>query len=288
MPETKMAVNDATLCFPDSEKTCFACCPPIRPARYEHIQHRNIVRRILRENTSDFDPRRRLVRPITGYSCWALGYLDSDFRLVGCLLHPARHRGEDLRDRVDYGNKCRRETCPEAKVFSMLEPEQRTFWLHLADGLNAFSYSSRKYNPLFRMMGWGCFLLGVIPAEEADNLFTWPDFLDRYPFFSTRVSPKGNAYLLKRLIQGKTVYLLKAATFKQEFEKFSVHLGDQIKKECSPSEDGHPVHRLDLDRHFLDFLRLSACIRRIHRQDALRIKGIVDQEIDLFKKRVIG
>lgn len=281
-----MAVNDISLCFPDSEKTCFACCPPIRPARYEHIQHRNIIRRILRENTSDFDLHRKEVRPITGYSCWALGYLDEGCRLIGCLLHPALNRGEDLRDRVDYGNKCRRETCPEAKVFSMLKPEQKKFWLHLADGLNAFSYSSRKHNPLFTMMHWGAPLLGAVASAESGNLFTWPDFLERYPFFSTGIPPRGNAYLLNRLIRCKTPSLLKTGAFRQGFERFSQHIGDRVKRECRPPGNGHPVHRLDMDRHFLDFLRLSAGIRRIRMQDALHIKVAVDQEIDLFEKSV--
>ncbi len=281
-----MAVNDISLCFPDSEKTCFACCPPIRPARYEHIQHGNIIRRILRENTSDFDLYRKEVRPITGYSCWALGYLDEGCRLIGCLLHPALNRGEDLRDRVDYGNKCRRETCPEAKVFSMLSPEQKNFWLHLADGLNAFSYSSRKHNPLFTMMQWGAPLLGAVASEESGNLFTWPDFLARYPFFSTGIPPRGNAYLLNRLTRGKTPSLLKNEAFSQGFERFSQHIGGRVKRECPPPGDGHPVHRLDMDRHFLDFLRLSAGIQRIRIQEALHIKVVVDQEIELFKKSV--
>lgn len=280
-----MAANNATLCFPDSKKTCFACCPPIRPAHYEHIQHRTSVQRILRENTSDFDTRRREAHPITGYSCWALGYLDEDGRLVGCLLHPAQNRGEDLRDRVDYGNKCRRETCPEAKVFSMLKPEEKIFWLHMADGLNAFSYSSRKHNPLFTMMKWGDLVLGVIAAKESGPRMTWPDFLDRYPFFSTGVSPKGNAYLLNRLIKGKTVLLLRNKAFRQEFEAFSETIRERVKMEFTPSGDGHPVHRLDLDRHFLDFLRLSANIQRIHRQQALRIKEMVDQELEYLWKR---
>ena len=279
-----MAANNATLCFPDSKKTCFACCPPIRPAQYEHIQHRTIVQRILRENTSDFDTRRREGRPITGYSCWALGYLDEDGRLVGCLLHPAQNRGEDLRDRVDYGNKCRRETCPEAKVFSMLKPEEKIFWLHMADGLNAFSYSSRKHNPLFTMMKWGDLVLGVIAEKESGARMTWPDFLDRYPFFSTGGSPKGNAYLLNRLIKGKNVLLLRNRAFRQEFEEFSEYIGDRVKKKFTPSGDGHPVHRLDLDRYFLDFLRLSAHIQRMPMQEALHIKEMVDQELESFLK----
>jgi len=166
----------------------------------------------------------------------------------------------------------------------MLKPEQRKFWLHLADGLNAFSYSSRKHNPLFTMMKWGAPVLSDIAAKESGPWMTWPDFLDRYPFFSTGVSPKGNAYLLNRLIKGKTVLLLRNKAFRQEFEEFSETIRVRVKMEFTPSGDGHPVHRLDLDRHFLDFLRLSAHIQRIHSQHALRIKEMVDQELDIFSK----
>jgi hypothetical protein len=187
---------------------------------------------------------------------------------------------------VDYGNKCRRESCPAAEVFSTLKPEQRKFWLHLADGLDAFSYSSRKHNPLFMMMEWGNLLLGLIAAEESGVTFTWPEFLDRYPFFSADVSPKANAYLTNRLIQGLTLDLLRTVHFRLEFEHFSEQIGDRVKKEFSRQGGGDPVHRLDMDRHFLNFLRLSAGIRRIHREDALGLKGMVDQELDLFKKSV--
>jgi molybdopterin-guanine dinucleotide biosynthesis protein A len=44
----------ADLCAPDGDKTCFACCPPIRPAGYEHVDHRAAVARMLRENTLSF------------------------------------------------------------------------------------------------------------------------------------------------------------------------------------------------------------------------------------------
>lgn len=104
-PRVERAVlqDDSTLCVPDARRSCFACCPPIRPAGYEHIQYRNMVMRMLRENTRDFAAGGGGL--ITGFSCWALGYLDEDFRQVGCLLHPARNHGQDLRYRVGYEEK---------------------------------------------------------------------------------------------------------------------------------------------------------------------------------------
>jgi hypothetical protein len=40
-------MTNPTLCLPDSGKSCFACCPSIRPAGYEHVQHLNIIKRIV-------------------------------------------------------------------------------------------------------------------------------------------------------------------------------------------------------------------------------------------------
>ncbi|MFH0844586.1 MAG: hypothetical protein V1930_03855 [Pseudomonadota bacterium] len=116
-----------TLCFPDHEKSCFACCPPIRPAGYEHIQYRDILKRFLREDTESFKKRNDAIGPITGLSCWALGHMYNSFKQVGCMLHPAQNDGVDLRYRVDYGEKCSRETCREEKIFSKLDKNDRVF-----------------------------------------------------------------------------------------------------------------------------------------------------------------
>jgi len=106
-----------------------------------------MVKRVLRENTEAFQTAEREAIPITGFSCWALGYIDRSYKRVGCLLHPAQNGGVDLRHRINYGDKCRRELCPEAGVFSELSAETQRFWLGLADDLESFSYSSRRMNP---------------------------------------------------------------------------------------------------------------------------------------------
>jgi hypothetical protein len=178
-----MGSSTTTLCFPDHQKSCFACCPPIRQAGYEHIEHRNIIERMLRDNTRLFkNPGGKFV-PITGFSCWALGYLDSKYRLIGCMLHPIQNNGIDLRYRTGYGEKCRRETCPEEKVFSLLDEEEQKFWLRLAEGLDSFSYSSRKSNPLFNMLGWGSDLLRIIARKENGKRYTKETFFKSYRFF---------------------------------------------------------------------------------------------------------
>jgi hypothetical protein len=222
-----MTIPELSLCAPDGQKTCFACCPPIRPAGYEHIRYKTIIQRILRENTFSYNQEDRGLRPITGFSCWALGYLDKEYRRIGCLLHPVQNQGIDLRYRVDYGEKCRRESCPESETFSLLEERAKRFWLHLADGLDSFAYSSRKENPLFHMVGWGTPVLGLIPSVEGSR-YGRETFFEAYPFFQRPYLPRPPVYPAKRLIDGNTVYLLKNRGFREAFEGFCHLLSSKL------------------------------------------------------------
>ena len=275
-----------SLCFPDEKKSCFACCPPIRPAGYEHVLYKNIIKRILRENRQGFDRKEKSVSPITGFSCWALGYIDDHHKLVGCMLHPAQNNGVDLRYRVDYGDKCRRESCQEEKVFSLLGNDEGMFWLRLADGLDSFSYSSREFNPLFRMMGWGIDLLNLIAQREGDRVFSRDSFFSSYPIFMTKLNPRGNAYLLNRILDIGGLPTLSRESIKDDFEKFAALISERIMTEYTGSPDGIFTHQLDLDLGFLDFLRISAGISRIKKEDAISVKDIVDYELDGFIRKI--
>lgn len=272
-----------TLCFPDLEKSCFACCPPIRPAGYEHIQYRDSLKRFLREHTGAFKKRDDAVVPITGLGCWALGYTDHNFKLIGCMLHPAQNEGVDLRYRVDYGEKCSRETCQEEKGFSRLEKNDRLFWLRLTDGLDAFSYSSRKINPLFNMINWGEYLLRSIASEQKGQPLTRESFMRIYPFFSTSLSPRANAYLINQLARKKGIQLLKTDLFRTAFERFAKDLTKRMEDFQFAGKDAPFAHRLDLRPDYLDFLRLSAHIQRITIEDAIMLRGEVDQALDRFR-----
>ena len=308
-----MTMRELTLCAPDGRKTCFACCPPIRPSSYEHIQHKGLIQRELRENTFSFRRDDREISPITGFSCWALGYLDKEYRRIGCLLHPAWNNGMDLRYRVDYGNKCSRESCPESKVFSNLDQDSRRFWLALADGLDSFSYSSRKENLLFSMLRWGPDLLRWIASVESHGRYNKTAFFEAYPFFQPRPSSGAPVYLAKCLIKEENVHLLKNSAFRETFERFSSSLCSELRRKLdtlppppssaaaplrrtgakgrevsdSPCGDGlHHVHRLPLDRDFLDYLRLFAGIKRMGLEEALLLKRLADEELARFRKSI--
>ena len=281
-----MELTVPTLCLPDHEKSCFACCPPIRPAGYEHIQYTNITKRILRENSQRFDREEKGIVPITGFSCWALGYINQSYKLVGCLLHPGQNKDTDLRYRVNYGEKCRREICQEAGRFSELGINEQKFWLHLADGLDSFSYSSKRINPLFRMMNWGTDLLRLIVLNEGEKIFTGESFFHCYPFFSTTVLPKANAYLLNRLVSQERIHLLKSKGFVSQFERLAKRISRHLRLELRNSSEGPYTHLLNFDRHFLDFLRLSVRILRIHKDDAARAKKFTDEELEKFQRKI--
>ncbi|MFZ7112496.1 MAG: hypothetical protein ACOWYE_12505 [Desulfatiglandales bacterium] len=283
-----MIPKEITLCSPDGRKTCFACCPPIRPAGYEHIQYKGSVQRILRENTKDFERMKHGVHAITGFSCWALGYLDRDHRRIGCLLHPARNQGHDLRYRVGFDDKCRRETCPEAETFSRLGNEKKAFWLGLTENLDSFSYSSRTQNPLFRLMGWGTRILDLIAETEAHCAMKSEYFSRTYPFFATTLFPKAHAYILHRLVDRAGPSILRSPGFRDAFEDFCKNLSSDAAREAPPTQEGTPVFRLDLDDHFRDTLRLFLGRTRLPLEAALRLKAALDDRIDTFYHRIQG
>jgi len=221
------------------------------------------------------------MRPITGFSCWALGYLDRDCRLVGCLLHPARHQGEDFRFLINYGEKCQRESCLESRVFRELSLEERRFWLHLAEDFDSFQYSSRRFNPLFRLMGWGSTLLGAIVMEEGGRALSPGQLSKTYPVLQGGVEPRANAYLLKGIVQQEGVQSLGTTLFTRQFEQFSTDLMPRLRS--GSLSGGAPfTHLLPLDPLFLDLLRLGAGIKRIHEDAAVALKAHVDKQISHF------
>lgn len=263
-----------SLCMPDKEKSCFACCPPIRPAGYEHVQYKNIIKRILIENTLSF---RLQKKPITGFSCWALGYIDKDFKRVGCLLHP-EHIGVDLRYLTGYGEKCRREICLEAKIFLNLEYDTKIFWLQLADGLDSFSYSSRKINPLFRILRWGKEILEHIAERECWRVGVDYKYIKtKYPFINTHIDPRAITYPLKIMIRSRDA----KAIMPNEIKKFLKEMESIIHSLLTLKNDfdARYTHILNMDKDFLDFLRLGLSIKKISLANAIEIKEKVDMII---------
>lgn len=143
------------LCAPAPGLSCFACCPPIRPAGYDHADHEASMRRLLTDNTAAFREQGPPGSAMTGYWCPGLGFLDPAGKTVGCQLHPARHQGQDLRGPTGYQEKCARESCPPSRAFAALDEPVRDALISLCEGMDSFAYSSPKRNPMMRLLAYG-------------------------------------------------------------------------------------------------------------------------------------
>ena len=119
--------NFIILCQPDEGKSCGACC-----GLYNYVDSsRASLKQRLRSRTKRFRQLVKNRRDIEYYAkemfagedfkkryeviycCEYLGFLDSEERKVGCLLHPAQNTGLDLRSVSFYGQElCAGHICP--------------------------------------------------------------------------------------------------------------------------------------------------------------------------------
>ncbi len=191
----------ASLCAPVAEMTCFHCCPPIRPVGHDTEGLRKVWSSALRHNSRQIHLRLSAPRPIDGRTCWALGFLDDEERRVGCLLHPQRHRGDDLRHLVDFGGKCAREMCQEAKVFDGLDQEERRWCLGCVPSGDSFAYSSRRSNPIFRLLAWEEVVIRALVRRESGIPMRRQRLLQEYSPLFTLLEPKVDGYWIGRFLQ---------------------------------------------------------------------------------------
>ena len=242
-----------SLCRPRADLACFRCCPPIRPAGYDHADWRGSLRRLLVENTAAFKTGAALADPrsITGFFCWGLGFLDGSGRLIGCLLHPARHGGDDLRRLTGYGEKCRRETCPEAEVFAGRGPAVRKALLDLAATGDSFAFSSPAANPLWRLLSWGE-ALDPLGRALADSAHPWTRHL-------AAARAGWRAHLLARLSPPDGPDFDPVA-FEAEAEDLRRSL---LPRQSRPLADGLPLPALGLGRGLAAFLGRGLGIGRL-------------------------
>jgi hypothetical protein len=272
-----------SLCAPTPEITCFGCCPPIRPAHYDPLKYAGSLRREFAENRQRFLREGPAHRPIIGYSCWALGFLDAHGSKVGCMLHPEQNAGKDLRGLIGYGNKCRRESCPPAQVFSQMSAEAQEFWVTLAKGLNSFHYSSPGANPLFHILHWGKELLELMRIQAVANGWSITELLYHHGFLlSLQWRPKAHQYLFRTMItRGFEAY--------GSGEQLECYCIQVLKKISALPEIANAVptssltlftHHLPMDRGFVDFLRIGLKITRTTTQRACKILRAVERAIE--------
>ena len=272
------------LCRPAPELSCFRCCPPIRPAGYDHLDHRAELLRQFIANTEDFRAGRR-GREIVGFSCWGLGLVDPGKGLVGCLLHPAQN-GEDLRDRTGYGEKCRREVCPQQAVFGGLEEPLRRALLAPLLGLDSFRFSSPRANPLWNLLLWGREALTRVGAGLSPKT-------PLYGFLASHPEPRSRAFLLSglldRLAAAVRGRILSDSGFGPWFEeragRIRRELGSTLPQE---SAEAPPVHRLGLETALDWFIRFGLGRRRMDREAALGLARAAGPVLDHLAEALIG
>ena len=161
-------LNLASLCFPDQEKSCFYCCPPIRDPEADPLDSIKEKSSLLRNNRKNLQKNLADPHEISGEECWGLGFLDDQEKQAGCLLHPLRHQGRDLRHLTGYQFKCANALCREALVFAELPEAEQKFCLAICQGMDSFHYSSRR-NPLMRLLAWDKEMVQIIFNESLEN-----------------------------------------------------------------------------------------------------------------------
>lgn len=267
------------LCAPSGEFSCFACCPPIRPSGYDHLDYRSSIARELSDNRAWYLREGPRFRPIVGFSCWALGFLDPKGHRAGCLLHPCQNGGEDLRHLVNYGSKCSRETCLPARTFDMMPMEQRRFWLGLVAGFDSFRYSSPRENPLFRILLWDNEVLDHLQSQAAANSWGAREILTQHPFImAPEWNPRAHRYLFRMALTmtataGTPGDLEKCA--RNLWERISAHPLTHLTSPGTSQEVA--THSLPMERDFLDFVRLALGWRSISTADACTLQEMTAQ-----------
>ncbi len=245
------------LCSPNGDVSCFRCCPPIRPCNYDHVSYVSTLKRLLRENTEVFNKYGPVSKPIVGFFCWALGYIDREYKRVGCMLHPLVNNGLDLRYMINYGNKCARESCTEATIFDRLSEKCKIFWLEVTNGLNAFYYSSDKANPIFHLLRWGTFILQYFYQHAVSRRYNCTELLWRFPFLIDRkIDPKKWRLPVRLLCENINGTSLENFNWWDYFTYFQkVFAEDRKAYMMTPSDGGLYVHRICLDEDLSSFIR---------------------------------
>jgi hypothetical protein len=269
------------LCSPSADLTCFGCCPPIRPQHYDCLKYVGSLRREFAENRRLFLEHAPAHRPIVGYFCWALGFLDARGHQVGCLLHPNRNGGRDLRSLIDYGDKCQRESCLPARVFSLLPPRGQHFWLPLARGLSPFYFSSPRSNPLFHLLLWGTEILEPLRLQAVEMGWTVTELLYHHSFLTDSAwPPQAHRYLFRVIMQIMGAPEWSDARLDDPAGKLlrrihSLPHARPPSKIASPSNSF--THQLRMDNDFLDFLRLGLGWRKASLEEASSLKVKVEE-----------
>jgi hypothetical protein len=166
------------LCQPDTGKSCGACCGLYN---YADSTRASLVSR-LRTRTARFHAVVRGIEDLPAFSgqtlqaedqakryeviycCEYIGFLDPEEKRVGCLLHPLRHDGADLRGVSFYGRElCDGHFCPS---YHYISRQEKLALLHIFDDWYLYGLCLTDIDIVkayFRLISDG---VGEAPAPE--------------------------------------------------------------------------------------------------------------------------
>ncbi|MBN2809855.1 MAG: hypothetical protein JXR80_10220 [Deltaproteobacteria bacterium] len=293
-------LNLASLCFPDPEKSCFYCCPPIRDPAADPLDTIAERKLLLRNNRRELQKNLAAPHEISGESCWGLGFLDDREKQAGCLLHPLRHQGRDLRHLTGYQFKCANALCREAQVFAVLSTCEQNFCLNLCRNMDSFHYSSRR-NPLMRLLAWEKeivqtaiheFLTEEYPDQTSRENGPSPDpdsqsdrFTAEYDFLWQKLDFRLDAYPALYIAERKGLHFLRQHL--DDYLDLRNGLINDLKKnqalpKHSDSSNLIPAHKLNIPLSLSRLLKFGAdlwempagCEEKLLQQIAERLKMI--------------
>jgi hypothetical protein len=166
------------LCQPDEGKSCGACCGIYN---YADSTRETLVAR-LGQRTERFHRDVRTEADLAAFSravgaaedqgrrfeviycCEFAGFLDKDRKRVGCLLHPAQNRGNDLRGISFYGRElCEGHLCPS---YSFLGRTEKLALLRILDDWYLYGLCVTDIDQVKGYFGHLADLLGGTPKPE--------------------------------------------------------------------------------------------------------------------------
>lgn len=248
-----------SLCFPDDRKSCFYCCPPIRDPEADPLDNIDERRALLRRNRRDLEKNIARALEISGESCWGLGFLDDEEKQAGCLLHPLRHHGHDLRDLTGYRFKCANALCREASIFAELTPEEQNFCLGLCLEMDSFAYSSRS-NPLMRLLAWETEMLRLIINDARDKGRPHPS---GYEFLWLNLDFRLDGYIALAIAERKGIDFLRhnperCILCRKLLINELKQLPDELFLKTDNSDILLPTHKLDIPLTLSRLLKFGA------------------------------
>ncbi len=274
----------ASLCFPDREKSCFYCCPPIREADADPLDDREKKKELFRRHRRQLAANIAGAGEIYGDSCWGLGFLDDGERQIGCLLHPLQNDGCDRRSLTGYQAKCAGTLCQEAVVFGRLPRQQQQFFLQLSSGLDSFHYSSRRANPLMKILPWGGVVLAAIYRREKGRSLAREEFSRRYGFLWRELDARLDSWLLEELEkrQGPDAWWSRHRKYRAWRQRLLAELREAQPLAACGGGPTLPVHRLHIPLNLSRLFKFGLGIWEATAAEANAILAVITRELEIF------